>query len=104
VFEENEPPILIFANSLLPNGESTSDLISYYEEKMNEEVAQVNLVEIDFVPEEDANVDTVISEAAEIFMEEAEKYEEEHMEAFASYYVYDMDASTNSYSIGVYGN
>ena len=104
MFEENEPPILIFANSLLPNGESTSDLISYYEEKMNDEVLQVNLVEIDFVPEENSSVDTIISEAAENFMEEAEIYEEKHMEAFASYYVYDMDTSTNSYSIGVYGN
>lgn len=38
VFEENNPPVLVFANSKLPTGTDITDFFDYYSEKMNEEV------------------------------------------------------------------
>ena len=34
----------------------------------------------------------------------AEEGEEEGIEYFAGYYIYEMDPATNNYSIGIYGN
>ena len=117
-WEENSPPILAFYNAETPLGQSTASLIELYNDILNEEVDQVKLEESTWVPEHDLSVEEVMAEAAAQYFELAEEAEsgghhESHFmpksghgegEAFGAYYFYELDESTNTYSIGVYGN
>ena len=66
-FEENHPPVLFFANSLTPSGEETSWLTDKYTNFVNKESSVVQLGEMTWTPEEGADVNTILSEAAEQF-------------------------------------
>ena len=117
-WEENSPPILAFYNAETPLGQSTESLIELYNDILNEEVDQVKLEESTWVPEADLSVEEVMAEAAAQYYELAEEaesgghHESQLMpksghgegEAFGAYYFYELDESTNTYSIGVYGN
>lgn len=60
---------------------------------------------VSWVPQADSTVHETMTEAAALYYEEMEKFVEEHeKEAFAAYYIYNIDTATNYYAIGVYGN
>ena len=104
-FEENGPPILIFANAQTPTGLSTDALFTRYNSIVNEEPDSVMIETVSWVPEADSTVHETMTEAAALFYEEMEKFvEEKEKEAFAAYYIYNIDTTTNYYAIGVYGN
>lgn len=63
------------------------------------------LEESSWVPEPNFTVEETMSEAAVQYYDMMElALEETKKEAFGAYYVYDMDTTTHSYSIGIYGN
>ena len=104
-FEENGPPILIFANAKTPTGSSTDALFTRYNSIVNEEPNSVMIETLSWVPQADSTVQETMTEAAVLYYEEMEKFvEEQEKEAFAAYYIYNIDTTTNYYAIGVYGN
>ena len=91
------------------------------EEEEEESEEAVLLYTADYEISSTLTVEEAMEEAAEYMHELAEEAEEgelhftthasnseeaegEHMEAFAGYYIYNMDEINNQYSIGVYGN
>ena len=115
IFEENGPPILTFVNSNLPDGTTpTTSFTDFFLEYANEEEASVQLQSIDYVAETGESVEETLKNFAELVHEDAEcfeeeecaeeHYESEEKEAWAAYYIYQMDEVNDKYSIGVYGN
>ena len=93
-FEENGPPILVFANRQTSKGDSTSQFFAAYEAVVNEdgESESVTLHSLDMVAEQSASVEETMKEAGELYFETAEEFvEEEEKEAFAAFYIYDFD-------------
>ena len=71
---------------------------------MNEEVTQVELNAVALTSAPEGTVESYMASAATTIEELAEEAEEEHIEYFAGFEIYQMDDDTKTYSIGVYGN
>ena len=85
---------------------STAPIFDAYTAEVNTpESTAVVLKQTSWVPLPDQqSVKERIAGAAEEMKVLAEEAEKTHTEYFAGYYIYEMDQSSNTYSIGVYGN
>jgi DNA-directed RNA polymerase alpha subunit len=94
---------LVFANENTATGATTKDLFTRYIDTVSEE--SVMLETLDWQPEPGFTPYETLTEAAHLYYEEMEVFvEEESLEAFGAYYIYDYDKSKNYYAVGVFGN